>query len=65
MEQLPKIVSERLRTGAAPGGHIDANLLTAYAEQSLDVRERESVAAHLALCSDCREILFLATPPAS
>jgi hypothetical protein len=65
MEQLPKIVSERLRTSTTPGRHIDANLLTAYAEQSLDASERASVAAHLATCSDCREILFLATPPAS
>jgi hypothetical protein len=67
MEQLPKIVSDRLRTNAIPGSHPDANLLTEYAERSwsLDVRERDKVAAHLAACSDCREILFLATPPAS
>jgi Photosynthesis system II assembly factor YCF48 len=64
MERLPKIVSERLRIQAVPGNHPDANLLTAYAEMSLDDREREGVAAHLSVCSDCREIVFLATPPA-
>lgn len=40
--------------------HPDADLLTAFAEQALPVRERDQVLAHLARCTDCREIAALA-----
>jgi hypothetical protein len=52
----------------APGEvHPDADLLTAFAEQSLTKREHENVLAHLASCADCRDIVALALPetPAS
>src|SRR6185369_14204898 len=61
MEQLPKIAHERLQ--AAPvSDHPDADLLTAFAEQSLTDRERSQVADHLSHCSDCRHVLVLASP---
>lgn len=41
-------------------GHPDANLLTAFAENTLVKRERAAVAGHLADCAECREFLALA-----
>ena len=43
MEQLPKIVRERLQATAKPGAHPDPDLLTAFAEKSLSERERGPV----------------------
>ncbi|MGA2181424.1 MAG: YCF48-related protein [Bryobacteraceae bacterium] len=43
-----------------PSGHPDANLLAAFAENTLLARERAAVAGHLADCADCREFLALA-----
>jgi hypothetical protein len=61
MQQLPKIVKERLQ--AIPrSDHPDADVLTAFAEQSLPNSERSLVMEHLARCSDCREVLALALP---
>jgi hypothetical protein len=40
--------------------HPDENVLTAFAEQTLPQAERDSVFSHLAGCSQCREVLFLA-----
>ena len=42
------------------GSHPDAESLNAFAEQMLAGQEREQVAAHLAACRRCREIVFLA-----
>ncbi|HXY51756.1 MAG TPA: YCF48-related protein [Terriglobales bacterium] len=61
MEQLPKIVRQRLRAGGAVGEHPDPNVLTAFAEHSLVGRERARVLEHVTLCQDCREILAVAT----
>jgi hypothetical protein len=64
MQELPKIVRVRLQR-PSPGmaeAHPDADLLTAFAEQSLTGRERDSVMEHLARCGDCREVLALALP---
>jgi len=61
MQQLPKIVKERLQ--AIPrSDHPDADVLTAFAEQSLPNSERSLVMEHLARCGDCREVLALALP---
>jgi hypothetical protein len=61
MEQLPKIVRERLKAG--PGrNHPDPDLLTAFAEQALPEQERSSVLSHLSRCADCRDVLVLAVP---
>ena len=42
--------------------HPDADLLTAFAEKSLQDPERARVTDHLARCGDCREIVALALP---
>lgn len=63
MPPLPKIVRQRLRgPTSAPDLHPDADLLTAFAEKSLQDPERAHVTDHLARCGDCREILALAVP---
>jgi hypothetical protein len=63
MEQLPKIVRERLQAGQA-GAHPDPDLLTAFAEQSLKERERTQVLEHLSRCRECRDVVSLASPQA-
>lgn len=62
MENVPKVVLERLKASAPVVNHPDADVLTAFSEQSLPDREREQVVEHLARCGDCREILTLALP---
>jgi hypothetical protein len=64
MQNVPKIVRDRLqRPGSMPEEtHPDADLLTAFAERSLAVGERDHVLRHLAQCGDCREIVHLALP---
>src|SRR5580704_18435477 len=70
MTEVPKIVHDRLRAalplqGASASVHLDADLLTAFAEQALPVAERDGVLEHLALCGDCREVVALALPDSS
>jgi len=75
MRGLPKIVLERLkgkpisnqlnRQSAIENRqfpHPDANLLAAFAERTLTVRERKEVLNHLAQCAECRDLLTLALP---
>jgi hypothetical protein len=62
MEQLPKIVQQRLQEAAKPGVHPEPDLLAAFVEKSLSDRERTQVLQHLADCADCREVVTLATP---
>jgi hypothetical protein len=69
MTEVPKIVYDRLRAArpdrALPErAHPDADLLTAFAEQTLSATERDGVFEHLALCGDCREVIALALPAA-
>jgi photosynthesis system II assembly factor YCF48-like protein/putative zinc finger protein len=63
MQNVPKFVLQRLRQ-TTPGAesHPDADLLTAFAEQSLAGRERLLVVEHLAGCGDCRDVVALALP---
>jgi hypothetical protein len=42
--------------------HPDADLLTAFVEQTLSATERDDMLEHLALCGDCREVIVLALP---
>jgi photosynthesis system II assembly factor YCF48-like protein/putative zinc finger protein len=63
MEQVPNIVRERLK-GAAGGDHPDPDLLSAFAEQVLPGPERARVLLHLSACTECRDVLALALPPA-
>lgn len=44
------------------GQHPDADQLSAFVEQALPAHEREATLAHLAVCSDCREIVALSLP---
>ena len=62
MEQIPKIVEQRLRAMTAVGPHPDANVLSAFAEKSLSGQVRGQVLEHLAHCADCREVLSLSLP---
>jgi hypothetical protein len=49
-------MNETLQSGLHP----DADQLAAFAEQALPANEREQTLAHLAVCGDCRQIVFLA-----
>ncbi len=64
MPEFPKLARERLATQqqAASGTHPDADLLAAFAEQSLSGAEREQVLTHLAACPQCRQVVALAFP---
>jgi hypothetical protein len=62
MQDVPKIVLKRLQETLGAGAHPDADLLTAFAEQSLVESERARVMDHLVYCSDCREVVALALP---
>jgi hypothetical protein len=45
--------------------HPDADSLNAFAEQALAARDREQLLAHLAGCSRCRQVIFLAQQAAT
>lgn len=62
MDQLPKIVQQGLGKTAKPEVHPDPDLLTAFAEKSLNERERSQVLQHLSGCNDCRDVVSLAMP---
>lgn len=62
MQDISKIVRKRWRETTLAGAHPDADLLTAFAEQSLVESERARVTEHLAGCSVCREVLAFALP---
>ena len=67
MTDVPKIVHHRLRATTPEQqmlerAHPEADVLTAFAEQTLSQGEREGLLEHLALCADCREVVALALP---
>ena len=62
MQNVPKIVRERLKAAPPATEHPDANALTAFAERVLPERERALVFDHLARCGDCRDVVALALP---
>ena len=69
MPEVPKIVHQRLRATTPAQDtllqtHPEADVLTAFAEQALPASEREGVLQHLALCTDCREVVRFALPAA-
>jgi Photosynthesis system II assembly factor YCF48/Putative zinc-finger len=61
MAEVSRTVRERLSQQAA-GEHPDANLLSAFAEHSLNDAERAQVLDHLSRCAECREVAALALP---
>jgi len=62
MENVPKIVGERLKAAAVAVDHPDPDLLTAFSEHALREPERKQVLEHLARCGECREVVVLALP---
>ena len=62
MENVPQIVSQRLKAAPPAINHPDADVLTAFTEQALPERERAQVLDHLARCVDCRDVVALALP---
>ncbi len=62
MQDVPKIVRERLKVATPAVNHPDADVLTAFSEQSLPDLERDIVLEHLARCGECREVVALALP---
>jgi hypothetical protein len=63
MPELSSLLRQRLQAAeSARLQHPDADTLTAYLEQLLPLPERKLVLEHIAVCSDCREVIFLATP---
>jgi Photosynthesis system II assembly factor YCF48/Putative zinc-finger len=65
VKQIPTNALRRQLAHSQPAGpHPDADLLTAFAEDSLLGRERAEVGAHLASCESCRAILHASTTAA-
>jgi hypothetical protein len=62
MENIPKIVGERLKAAAVVVDHPDPDVLTAFSERSLSEPERGQILEHLARCADCRDVLALSLP---
>ena len=62
MTDIPKIVQERLQAAAKTEVHLDPDLLTEFAENSLPGRERAQALQHLAQCAACRDVVSLALP---
>jgi Photosynthesis system II assembly factor YCF48 len=62
MEQVPKIVRQRLQAVVNTAIHPDPDVLAAFAEKSLSQRERNQVLEHLGQCRDCRDVILLAGP---
>src|SRR5438309_5753389 len=61
MPELSNLLRQRLaatETGESQA-HPDADVLTAYMEQSLAPAESKTVIAHLAVCEPCREVVAL------
>lgn len=57
---IPKSVREAMYRQAVNGPHPAADLLTAYAERALTEQEEALVVGHLATCTECRGVVFLA-----
>jgi hypothetical protein len=62
MQNVLKIVRERLKAATPAVNHPDANVLTAFSERALPELERAIVLEHLARCGDCRDIVALSLP---
>jgi hypothetical protein len=61
MPELSNLLRQRLAATENGGAqvHPDADMLTAYIEQSLPSTESQTVVAHLAVCEPCREVVVL------
>lgn len=64
MSELPQSVRQKLAQGQNPAeAHPDADVLTAFAENTLTSREREGVLQHLGSCRRCRDLVHLGAAP--
>jgi hypothetical protein len=59
MEEVPKIVSQRLHAAVKDEIHPDPDLIAAFVERSLGKQERVQVLEHLSRCVDCRQVVSL------
>lgn len=57
-------LQQELARGHQGKPHPDPDLLTAFAEGALLERERRQLLDHLAVCAECREVLFVAAEAA-
>lgn len=62
MTELSNLVRQRLASGEEPRVHPDPDTLTAFLEQLLPLPERNQVLEHIAVCSQCREVMALSLP---
>jgi hypothetical protein len=63
VERIPKLAAERLKAiSVPPGDHPGPEMLAAFAEKALTERERSQVIQHLAVCTECRQVVVLAQP---
>lgn len=58
---LAKMIRKSLAEEPEGVTHPSADLLAAFSEHRLTAGENERVAGHLALCQDCREMVYLAS----
>ncbi len=58
--EIPKPLRDALGRQMAGETHPSPDVLSAFAEHNLPRRENQRVMDHLAQCSDCREVVFLA-----
>jgi hypothetical protein len=62
VQKLPQFALSRLKQTVPDNRHPDADVLTAFAEQSLAGREQTEIMEHLSRCGECREVLAMALP---
>src|SRR5450631_217656 len=59
-QKLPRPLQNALARQAGGEVHPSPDVLTSFMERTLPLDERDLVTHHLALCADCREVVFLA-----
>ena len=66
MALLSKLLAAQLanQQRQQAGSHPDSDALAAFGENSLASQDRQALLSHLAVCSDCREVLSLVSPEA-
>jgi Photosynthesis system II assembly factor YCF48/Putative zinc-finger len=62
MSELPKIVTQRMQTKPGDPVHPDPDLITAFVENALPLRDRNQILVHLSHCAECREIVSFSLP---
>jgi len=60
-QELPKSMLDALAREATPADHPSPDVLSSFVEHTLAGEENRRVTDHLARCSECRDIVFLAS----